>query len=266
MPRASVGYGANFGDNFGGGGIIRLSGLNPAPFGTITANSTFHASVGVAGALISLATVTVIVGGETAFSNGSFQGTFVSSSTYQYNPSLNGYDFKFVKTGGYVVSPVQVTVLAETRDGATTTQTYQLFAELPVTYPPIPFNQPLGYVSLEKFSGEAGGPLLGQAQGLAFFSPALTSRANSQIDVQDFEVKTDASDKYAAPPGSNNRPWLWGPPPAVPPVNPPVFPPVYSSQYEPHFNRGFCFLKTTQRSVYGVMTDTMTSDTTVILY
>jgi len=264
MP-TTTGHGASHGANFGGGGLIRLYGLAPAPGGTIPVNGVFQLSAGVDGALVDLAAVKLVVGGEVAFSGGSFQGAFASGSTYQYNPAINGYDFSVVRAGGYLAPAVPVSLTAETRDGGTTLQTYQLLFQTAVVYPSVPLGVPLGHVSLSRFTGEAGGPL-GGAAGLAFFTPALTPRGGSQIDVKDFGVAADAADAFVRDEGTNRRPWLWGPAPAVPPGSPPPFPPVYSSGYEPHLNRGFCFLKTTKRSVVGVITDTGTLVSTVILY
>lgn len=264
MPRPSTGHGANYGGNYGGGGIIRLTGLNPGSGGTILVD-TFALTVGVSGALVDLATVVVTVNGDPAFSGVAFQGSYVGGSSYSYNPSENGYDFTFVRAGGYTVPGVVVNVYSETRDGASTTQTYSMTAHVSVVYPPVPLGLALGEVGIARFTGEAGGPLLGEAAGLAFFSPALSPHPGNQIDVKGFEVSAHSPDRVVVKQTTNFRPWKWGPAPAVPP--PPVaFPPAYSAGYEPHLNEGFCFLKTTRRTVLGEMVNTMTSERTVILY
>ena len=55
-------------------------------------------------------------------------------------------------------------------------------------------------VPFHKFSGEERGGLLGQHNGLAFFSPALTSPApNSAIQVEEVSVCTRAHDVYQIP-------------------------------------------------------------------
>lgn len=131
---------------------------------------------------------------------------------------------------------------------------------------PVPLGQPLGFVPIKSLTGNGGPSVLPNAAGLGFVSPSLNSQPGvNKIDIKSFSVTATPSDKYSQPPGSNRRPWLWGPPPVVPPVSPPPFPPVYSVDYEPVFNADFCFLKTTQRSALGVLTDTTGPPVSVVI-
>ena len=268
MP-TSVGYGASFGNNFGGGGLIYLVGLNPLPNTQIVGNAPIQFTVGVQGGLIDLSSIQVTVAGEFAFDGSvpAFTPQY-SSSTYHYDGNNNGYSFSISRTGGYVVPTVTVSVTARTTDGATTTQTYSVIAFQSVQYPPAPVGTALISMSVSSFSGEYDSGLLADADGLLFISPSLfVPNPSVSVDVDDVEVRTRASDHYDVPAVGNSRPFLLGPPFAAPPVGSPAFPPVVSSNYLPVFNDpGFTFLKTTGATIVGVLHDTILSKDTVILY
>jgi Ubiquitin-activating enzyme E1 FCCH domain len=351
MP--APGFGADFGGNFGGGGVIYLTNLNPEPGVLITDSIVF--TIGVQGSLIDLSTVQITIntqpvfngftsiggGINNIFTNGSFvvetntanglvtgdqvtienvigmpingtwtitvfnptsfqlnDSTFSGSytggglvslppaftsdyitSSYEYSIPDNGYTFT-IFSGIPYPSDVTIVVNANTIDGGTSTQTYQVLATQIVIYPPMPFGVPLDNVPIGVFSGEVNSPsafggLLANGNGQVFFSPALSeANTGSQIDIDYLETFVRASDKYYIDPPSNNnnnRPWLWGPPlPA--PVNR-VFPPNFAFNYYPtwnSWNQGpntapFVPLKTTQATATGILTDVPTGNQFVIL-
>jgi hypothetical protein len=243
--------------------MIRISGHSPdAPIH----GNEFKFTVGIENKLVSIGTVVVLVNKETAFSRGKFRGNF-SQSSYSRNLFNNGYHFSIKRNGVFTSQNVSVTVMAETASGSISTHTYQLLADSVVQYPEIPFGENLGLVPLSSFTGEGGPSVLSNASGIGFFSPSLNKQSgDSKIDVMSFEVSSTPTEKYSPPSESNPRPWLWGPPPASPPPSPPPFPPTYSEFYEPVLNAEFCFMGTTKRSVLGVLTDTGTSQSVMILY
>jgi len=203
---------------------------------------------------------------------------------------------------------------------------------------PVPLGQPLGFVPIKSLTSDGGPSVLSNAAGLGFVSPSLNPQPGvNKIDIKSFSVTATPSDKYSPPPGSNRRPWLWGPPPVIATISvsgaaddgfglveitttaphglssgslvfidgvigtteanggwtilstgantftlsgsafvnayisggtvldSPPFPPVYNVGYEPVLNAGFCFLKTTQRSAIGVMTDTTGPPVSVVI-
>ena len=218
-----------------------FSSQKPAPGGFVQ-NNKFDLTVSCE--QIVLSSIVLTVNGETVFSRNRFYGSFAGSS---FSPVLNGYDFQISKSGNLQPKNT-VSVIVGTSNGESFTKAYQLKANIPIQYPVIPLGGQLGSIPLKSFTGEGGPRVLSGAAGIGFFSPSLDQQpGNSEIDIRSFGVSSTPSDTYRMPSGSNRRPWLWGPAPAVPPVSPPPFPPVYSALYEPILNAEFCFLKTTQR-------------------
>lgn len=239
---------------------ITFSNQNPIPGGLIQ-NNKFDLIVSCEQVVLN--SIVLTVNGETTFSHNRFYGSFASSS---FSPVPNGYNFSISKSGNLQPENT-ISVIVGTSNGESFTKAYQLKANTLVQYPVIPLNGQLGSTPLKSFTGEGGPRVLSGAAGIGFFSPSLDQQpGNSEIDIRSFEVSSNPSDTYTMSPGSNRRPWLWGPAPAVPPVNPPPFPPVYSALYEPILNAEFCFLKTTQRSAIGIMTDIFTLESTIIIY
>ena len=338
MP-SNVGYGASVGNNFGAGGVIFVSNVSPSPNTLIGPGGTVNFTLGVQGGLISLSTVRVTIVGENGFDGSvpAFGAHYASGSTYHYNASVNGYDFSFARTSGFLSSDVLVVITGSTTDGATTTQTYSLLATPAPQYPLTPFGSALVTIPIGKFSGEATSGLLSGAAGQVFVTPGLdVANTSVSLDVDDVQVLTHTADHYDIPQTDNSRPLLWGPPKSVVtfsisgvtshlgviriatssphgfisgqtvtvsgvvgvPANgswkvsvvssvtfdlvgsvfsgayvsgglagPPVFPPPDDSAYTPVLNDpNFTFLKTTQASVVGELTDTNSGNTTVILY
>src|SRR5271157_937493 len=66
MP--SPGFGAEWGLNYGGGGVIYLTNLNPAPDSLVPSNNEIIFTVGVQGDLIDLSTVQITINSQLAFS------------------------------------------------------------------------------------------------------------------------------------------------------------------------------------------------------
>jgi hypothetical protein len=267
---AGRGFGGNYGYNYGGGGIPYLSSLVPAPNALIPIDGYVRLTVGVQGGMINLSTVHITVASELAFDGStlSFGPDFLGSD-YVFVPADNGYRFNILKSSPYDDQFATVIVEAETNDGTPTVQSYQVSTGAVIAYPPVPFGTELNRVPIRRFSGEVDTGLLSGAQGLAFVSPALKFQSiGSQMDVDVVEVATQAGDRYRQSPGDNLRPFLWGPPLLVPPVPVPVFPPQFDAvNYKPVWNgASFGFLKTTGRSVLGVMHDTILLTDTVILY
>lgn len=264
---------------------IKLSEFSPNPDGLISVDNIFRFTI-ESQYPVSLSTVTIIVEGRTAFSKNQFYGEFKEGSSFSSSLSGNGYNFVIRRASGYFLEHVAITIIASTQFDGPSTNTYHLRSSSqrsPSRSVPVhsvkaapraalpnsgaPLGQTLGLVPLSTFTGEGGPAVLSGATGLGFFSPSLNQQPGiSEIDIRSFEVKSTPSESYSPPPGSNRRPWLWGPPLAVPPPSPPPFPPLYSVNYEPTFNSEFCFLKTTQRSVQGVMYDTLTLESFLILY
>jgi hypothetical protein len=274
MP--TPGWGAEFGSNFGGGGVIYLTNLVPQPNNFIPSDQSIRFTIGVQAGLIDLSTVQITVSTHLAFdgSTATFAPDF-AASTYSYSVADNGYSFVLLSDLTYPAT-VTIVVTANTLDGATTTQSYQVNSAVPVVYPPTPLNVPLNSVSIAKFSGEAQSGVLAGGSGQVFFSPALlVANTGSQLDVDSVEMTVHAADTYNADPTSsdNNRPFLWGPPPAVPtgrafppdmdPVN---YLPVWNSWVLGPSVAPFGTLKTTQATATGVLTDIPTGDQTIILY
>jgi hypothetical protein len=261
------GVGANSGFGVGGGGIPYLTDLIPAPEVLLPDDGFWHFTVGVQGGLIDLSMLFVRADGQLAFdgTTASFTARYAADSSYEYDPANNGYVFHFRKDEDYLSSHPTVTVEATTVDGSSWTNEYS-FAVLSPIYPPAPFGQILGTVSLDEFSGEAGGLLA--SNGLVFFSPALSSpHAGNEIDVDDLELRVRVTDPYVRKDSANGRPFLVGPPPLVPPPSPPVFPPTYSDpDYMPVLNSAVFTLLKNKPEVVGEMFDTVSLETTMILY
>ncbi len=266
------GFGADVGQNWGGGGIIYLTNLIPQPNSPISGDA-IHFTIGVQGGLIDLSSIQIIVSSTLAFSGNppTFSGGFATSS-YSYSVPDNGYTFSLVSS---FIGTVTIQVSASTFDGSTTTQTYQVSG--PVNYPPTPFGVTIGSVSIDSFSGEAKSGILAGGHGQVFFGPAVTnSNTGSQIDLDNIETVAHAADTYNADPTNSasqgGRPWLWGPPTAVLPAR--VFPPDLNiPNYNPCWNSWngspstapFVFLSTTKSTITGILTNTHTGNVTVIL-
>lgn len=202
-----------------------------------------------------------------------FAADFLSSS-YAYSAPDNGFSFVILGTIVYP-SLVAVTVVANTTDGATSVNSYQVVAPQQPNYLPTPFNVEFGIVPIARFTGEIQSGILAGSMGQVFFSPALpVANTGSQIDLDSIETVVKASDSYIPQAvGSNNRPWLWGPPPVAPPDR--AYPPQYSTlSYTPVWNSWngspttapFVMLMTTQAVVSGLLTSFPSGATTVVLY
>src|SRR5512135_1175682 len=150
MP--APGWGAEFGSNFGGGGLIYLTGLNPQPGGTIPINNAIQFTIGVQGGLIDLSSVQITVNAVLAFdgSIASFTPEFLSSS-YTYSIPDNGYTFTVIAGFEYPAT-VTVFVQASTEDGGNSTQSYTLNATPNIVYPPTPLGVPLANIPLASFT------------------------------------------------------------------------------------------------------------------
>jgi hypothetical protein len=275
MP--APGWGAEFGSNYGGGGVIYLTGLNPEPGDLIpTGTNAIQLTIGVQGGLIDLSTVQISIAALPCFdgSTASFDPQFTGSS-YEYSIPDNGYSFNIIAGFDYPAT-VSVVVQASTTDGGTTTQSYMVQAKPNVQYPPTPLGVPLTSIPLAEFTGEVRSGILAGGQGQVFFSPALQeSNAGSQLDVDSVEVNVHAADKYEPDPKktTNYRPFLWGPPlptpsgRAYPPdMNNPGYLPVWNSWNAGPSQAPFVQLKTTQADATGVLTDVPTGKQTIILY
>lgn len=262
------GFGTNYGYNQKGGDIPYLTSLVPAPNSLIPLDGYIRFTLGVNDGLIDLTTVRITIASVLAFdgSMASFLGDFAGSD---YVPVDNGYRFNLLKSSAYNSRVVTVLVEASTYGRTDINQSYQVTVNSLSDYPPVPYGTELNMVPVSRFTGEVqSGPLAG-GQGLMFVSPSLTfSSSGNQIDLDSAEVATQAGDAYAQDSGDNLRPFLWGPPLPIPPVPIPVFPPQFNvPNYMPVWNDpNYGFLKTTQRSVIGVMHDTISLEDTVILY
>lgn len=264
---AGPGFGANVGVNWGGGGLIYVTNLDPIEGASLSPEGYFIFTVGVKGSLIDITKLTVTVDSELAFdgtvvSGPSFTDPFISSSGYSYSPNDNGYTFTMYRDTGFLTTPITVSIHAETTDNGISDQSYQ-FVNPAATfeYPEIPYEEPLITIPPITFTGEyAVGPLVNTA-GVVFFSPAfLTPNTGSQIDVDNVEVCSKISDSYSLctrPQNDNSRPFLWGP--AQGPPTSVIFPPPYSSSFKPILNSSvYTFVKTTQTTAVGILTDIST--------
>jgi hypothetical protein len=214
------GVGQNFGFNFGGGGIIRITNVLPLPGSTEGLRPVFQLSIGVAGSLIDIARTFVTINGTLAFNGSiadftsSFPGPF---SFYAYNPAINGYDFHIEPNFDLAVGTATVQIDSETVDGCVTSQSYT-FNVLNFTYPALPVGAPLVNIPEERFTGEATTGLLAESLGLVFFSPALLQpNTGNQFDLDKIQVDVDASATYLIPdtiPNKHNLRFMkWGPHP-----------------------------------------------------
>lgn len=263
-------FGSVNGYNNARGGLPYLSSLVPVPNFLIPIDGYVRFTLGVHGSSINLSTVRITVESKIAYdgSTDTFGADFLTSS-YTSESGDNGYRFNILKTSSYINQFVTVIVEAETVSGVSTVQSYQVVSSELVDYPPVPYGVELGGIPIERFSGEPETGLLSGAAGLVFASPALKFQSSgSQIDIDKVEIATQGGDEYYPIVGDNLRPFLWGPPPLVPPVPIPVFPPQFDVlNYMPVWNgSAFGFLKTTERSVLGVLYDTVSLQTTYVLY
>lgn len=278
MPRATTGFGANHGYNFGGGGLIYVSNLTP-PENTLIPLGGVTFTVGVKGALIDITTVQITVNAVLAFDGSipGFVGTFSGPSSFSFSPNDNGYTFNFQNGTPYTTTQVTFDIIANTLDGGSTNQSFVVLASPSANYPPMPFTKPLAQVQLSQFTGELQTGLLQGGHGQIFFSPALLeANTGTQIDINEIDILVHAGDQtklantYAAHPGQTVRPAVWGPPPLVPP--PPgsnQFPPPYSHanyfpEWGPNLTGGdpgplFTIARTTKAEVTGTLFDTISS-------
>lgn len=268
MP-VNVGNGASFGNNFGGGGIIYVDNIVPAPNTLVLPSVTLNFTIAVNGGMVDLASIQITTMGEPAF-DGSIPAfdALYSSSTYTYNPSANGYDFAITRTGGFIGNGIPVTIVASTIDGAVTNQIYSVQTNITPAYPPTPFGVALIAIPMDRFSGEITSGLIGEDEGQVFLSPGLVD-ANPlvQLDVDDVRLSTDNAEHCFVKQTNNLRPFVWGPPFSSPPVGAPVFPPLISTQYMPTLNNPeYSFVKNEDYSVVGVLHDTILDTDTIILY
>ncbi len=268
MP--SNGFGASFGNNFGGGGIIYVTDLNPAPNALIAPGSPIEFSLGVAGDLISLDSIKITIAGEEAYdgSTDSFSSNFSAGSSYSYNGTINGYDFVIVRDPFYDIDDVLIFVTASSSGGSDTTQTWSLQNNQADVYPETPLNSILTIIPLSRFSGESQEGLLEGAAGQVFFSSGLVEAdQNVQIDVDSVEVKTENVERYRHPVENNNHPFVLGPPLPVAPGGSPDFPNYPTVANHPVLNDArYGLVKLTNFTVHGVLTDTLTSEVVDILY
>lgn len=260
-----AGIGQNIGQNIGGGGVPYLSGLLPLPSDFLPADLHVHFTIGVQGSLIDLTDTLILINSITIFdgTTGNFIPSFLGSS-YVYSPSDNGYTFDIIIPIDQLTSVISVEIDTQTTDGTASVQTYDIVAS-PV-YPPTPFGIPLGDISLERFSGEITGGLLGRPSGLTFISPALiVPQAGSELDIDFVENRALAAEPYDPPQTPNSRPFLVGPPPLIPPVPIPPWPPQFSVSYFPVLNDPNFALINTKPLVVGTMFDTISLVTSIIL-
>lgn len=77
---------------------------------------------------------------------------------------------------------------------------------------PVPLGIQLGRVPVAKFSGEPNtGPFIG-VRGAVFFSPSLFNAVpNNEIDLDNIQVVSRATDVYTAPVQENHQVFVWGP-------------------------------------------------------
>lgn len=275
MSRTNVGIGANTGQNWGGGGIIYVTNVVPAPGSPIPGSGFFQFTIGVSGALIDITKVQITINGSelafdgTVLSGPSFIGLYTAFSSYQYSVPDNGYSFVLNRNSGFTSSPILIAIHAETVDGIATDQSYQLITlAAGFSYPPVPFGKPLTTIPLSRFKGEYNSGLLTGIAGAAFFSPALLNQnTGSILDVDSVEVRTHTADAYALqsiPQPDNSHPMLWGPAQGPLPVK--IFPPPYSSSYKPILNSPiYTFLKSTQRTAVGILRNTTTGISQTII-
>lgn len=268
MP-VNVGYGASYGNNYGGGGIISISNINPSPNTLLGDGFPIDFTIGVTGSIIDLESIYITVGGELAFdgSSATFGPKFIAGSSYGYSAPFNGYSFSLIRFGGYPTDNAAIVISARSNDGAESVQTYSVQTIPAPQYPLFVFGSKLHSIPLSKFSGESNQGLLNGALGQVFFTTGLVEADPSvQIDVDDIQVKAESAEKYVPNLENNLRPLLWGPPLSVIPPSPPVYPPVVSVDYVPVFNGEFSFVKTTKFTVHGTYHDNITGDDTEIFY
>jgi hypothetical protein len=351
MP--APGWGAEFGQNFGAGGVVYLTNLAPEPGGLVPSDNSIRFTIGVQGGLIDLSSVQITISSQLAFSgftaitqissvtnngglfeiqtlanhglstgqeitisgavgapvngvwfvtvidsthfalNGSiysagytsggeislppsFSSDF-SASSYEHSVPDNGYSFVLISSVQYP-QVISVVVTANTLDGGSSTQSYQVASTVQVIYPPMTYGIPLDNIPLDSFSGEVQTGILAGNMGQIFFSPALpVANTGSQLDVDSVETVVRAADSYDADPTNSNnlRPFLWGPPPPPAIVPTREYPPDMSvSNYLPVWNSWnagpgksvYGTLKTSQATATGILTDVPTGKQTVILY
>lgn len=267
MP-VNVGYGASYGNNYGGGGIISVFAISPTPNSLLDDGYPIDFTIGVSGSMIDLESIHITVGGEPAFdgSSTSFGAKFTAGSSYEYSSTYNGYSFSLFRFGGYPTDSVTVVIFAKSNDGAESTQIYSLQTIPAPQYPPFVFGETLHSIPISSFSGESNAGLLNGALGQVFFTTGLIQAdTNVQIDVDDIRVKTESAEKYQVNVEDNLRPLLWGPPQLSPPIDQ-IYPPIISSDYSPVFNGEFSFVKTTKFTVRGVYHDNVSGEDTEIYY
>jgi len=261
------GFGQNVGQNVGGGGIPYLTDLTPLPEDFIPNDLHVHLTVGVQGSLIDLSKTKIYLSFLLVFdgSTVTFTPDFVTGSSFIYDAPNNGYAFDIQVPLVHLEAMAVVEVSTSTTDGTDSTQTYS-FRGGP-DYPPTPFGAVIGEIFLNRFSGESQEGLLSGSQGLVFMSPALqTANSGNEVDIDSLESRVITSDPYELAQTPNPRPFLVGPPLPVPPISPPPFPPQFSDSYIPVLNDPNYALMNTKPTVRGVMFDSVSLETSVILY
>jgi len=260
--------GTTFGKTFSGD-VISLTDLDPLPGNYLASSGSIQFTIAAQDGSIELSSIRITINGSTGFtgSTDTFGPYFSALSTYQPEPSVDGYSFVFERTGGFVDEDVVIEVYAETNNGTKTTTSYSLTTISLISYPDLPLELPLHGIKISSFSGESQEGLLGGAAGQVFFSPGLENAdVNVQLDVDDIEVKTYSLEMYNKKQVGNERPFVWGPPFAiVPPAY--TFPPTVSTDYLPTLNDGnYVFVKTTDATVRGVLHDTILVEDVFIFY
>lgn len=277
MARTSVGYGANVGQNWGGGGVIYVANLNPANGGLLPPSGYFQFTVGVQGALVDITKVQITVNGtELAFdgtplTGPAFQGLYAPLSSYSYSVTDNGYTFVMSRNTGFTVSPVSVLIHVETTDGGSADHVYTFLTPAATfVYPPVPFGHPLATIPIKVFTGEVDSGLLAGSAGAAFFSPAISvPSSGSSVDIDNLELRDHAGDAYALqsrPQESSIPPLLWGP--AQGPLPTSVWPPQLSPSYKPTLgpfpaappglNTSYALIRLNRKTAIGTLTNTIT--------
>lgn len=261
MPDCGEGFGREYGE----GGLIYVADVSPDLDGTLGAGDSIDFVIGVDGDSIDLSKVNIIVNGEPAFVGalGGFYGQYAAASIHSASGPDNGYEFSIIRDVKF--STPNISIVIESADSSQTSRhCYSLKNGQMTSYVPTIFGRELGRVSLSKFTGEVTTGLLAGAAGQIFMTPAFSARSGSRIDVDELELTAESHEKYDVPSESNARPFVLGPSAGF---TSRVFPPNFQFGYEPHTNSSqFRIAKTTRATVKGVLLNTSTLESVVILY
>lgn len=244
------GFGAESGYNSRGEEESFVTGLLPEPNGMLPSDRFVRFSVGAVGAPPDASTLRVTAGGLVAYdgSTGTFSSVFSTSTVSAASDGSIAFAVK--RTGSYPGRVATFLVEGSSTYGIPILFSWVVTVQSLTAYPPMPSGLELGRVPIQRLSGEVQTGILGGAAGLVFASPALVApNSGSQVDVDKAEITSHAGDWYVLDPGTNPRPFLWGPPPSIPSGR--VFPPDFSPpDYEPVWgDPGYAFMRTTPHAV-----------------